>query len=236
VEVPAELPITFAAYRRQQHRWARGSLECAVQHLPEIWRSHIPPLRKLEASLHLLGYAIHFLLFLLTILYPVMLGISVQYPDLLRLYGLAVFFNGTALAPTIMFAVAQGNLGRRWFAALPAIFLMTVLGTGMMLNTLRAGLQVAFGAQARFERTPKYGVKDAHSPLDLSRYRVRLDRLVFFELALALLNVWTMWLAFRMSNWMTLFFAGLFAGGLAFTSLTTLFQSLRDAGRQAVRA
>ena len=60
--------------------------------------------------------------------------------------------------------------------------------------------------------------------------------LVEGALLVALLNVWTMWLAFRMSSWMTLFFAGLFAVGLAFTSLTTLFQSLRDAGRQAVPA
>ena len=30
---PAELPVSFNAYRRQQHRWARGSFECAFKHL-----------------------------------------------------------------------------------------------------------------------------------------------------------------------------------------------------------
>ncbi len=39
VESPAELPVSFDAYRRQQHRWARGSLECAYKYMPTIWRS-----------------------------------------------------------------------------------------------------------------------------------------------------------------------------------------------------
>ena len=39
VEVQAELPVSFTAYRCQQHRWARGSFECAVRYLPLIWRS-----------------------------------------------------------------------------------------------------------------------------------------------------------------------------------------------------
>jgi cellulose synthase/poly-beta-1,6-N-acetylglucosamine synthase-like glycosyltransferase len=36
IESPAELPVSFDAYRRQQHRWARGSLECAIKHIPAL--------------------------------------------------------------------------------------------------------------------------------------------------------------------------------------------------------
>ncbi|NJN80236.1 MAG: glycosyltransferase [Anaerolineales bacterium] len=36
VEAPAELPVSFTAYRRQQYRWARGSLECAIKYIPTI--------------------------------------------------------------------------------------------------------------------------------------------------------------------------------------------------------
>ena len=32
VEVPSEIPVTFSAYRRQQQRWARGSLESPQIH------------------------------------------------------------------------------------------------------------------------------------------------------------------------------------------------------------
>ena len=38
VEAAAELPVSFTAFRRQQHRWARGSMECAIRFLPQIWR------------------------------------------------------------------------------------------------------------------------------------------------------------------------------------------------------
>jgi len=34
VSVPSELPVSFNAYRRQQHRWARGGMECAIRFLP----------------------------------------------------------------------------------------------------------------------------------------------------------------------------------------------------------
>src|SRR5450759_10179 len=42
VVVPAELPVTFSAFRRQQHRWARGSLECAMNLLPRVWKADQP--------------------------------------------------------------------------------------------------------------------------------------------------------------------------------------------------
>ena len=38
VESPAELPVSFHAYRRQQQRWAQGSFECAAKYIPQVWR------------------------------------------------------------------------------------------------------------------------------------------------------------------------------------------------------
>ncbi|MEX2143802.1 MAG: cellulose synthase family protein, partial [Anaerolineales bacterium] len=56
VETPSELPITFNAFRRQQHRWARGSLECAARLLPVIWESRHPLRIKISSTFHLMGY------------------------------------------------------------------------------------------------------------------------------------------------------------------------------------
>ncbi|HEY6355932.1 MAG TPA: glycosyltransferase, partial [Burkholderiaceae bacterium] len=77
VEAPAEIPASFSAYRRQQHRWARGSFECAIKHLPSIWRSPAPWRRKVQATLHLTGYSIHLMLLSLAFLYPLLLVLSV---------------------------------------------------------------------------------------------------------------------------------------------------------------
>ncbi len=228
IEVQAELPVSFTAYRRQQHRWARGSLECAIRFIPIIWNSDAPLSKKIQSSLHLTGYSVHLLLFALVFLYPIVLAISVHYPSLVSLFGIAMLFNFTAFAPTAFFAVAQQSLRKRWLGFLPAIFFMTVLGAGMMLNTLRAALQIWFGRQSAFERTPKYGITRRRQSWDTRRYFVKVDALVAFELALAIFNLWTVWLGWQMSNWLIMIYAALFAIGLLFTSGFTILQAIRQ--------
>lgn len=228
IEVQAELPVSFTAYRRQQHRWARGSFECAIRYLPAIWNSDASLSRKIQSSLHLTGYVIHLMMFLMCVLYPFLLLISTQYTGLLQLFGIGYLFNITALAPTVYFAVAQSALGKRWIHILPSILLTTILGAGMMVNTLRAALQVWFGGQSVFERTPKYGITHRKQIWDTRRYFVKVDVLVAFELALALFNVWTVWLGWQSSNWLIVIYASIFALGLLFTSGFTVVQSLRQ--------
>lgn len=227
IEVQAELPVSFTAYRRQQHRWARGSFECAIRYVPIIWNSDASLSRKIQSSLHLTGYGIHLMMFMMCILYPIMVLISTKYPGLLQLFGIAFLFNATAFAPTVYFAVAQSALGKRWFQVLPSIILTTVLGAGMILNTLRAALQVWLGRQSVFERTPKYGIIRRNQNWDPHRYFVKVDMLVAFELALAVFNLWTVWLSWQNSNWLILIYASVFAFGLIFTSGFTIAQEAR---------
>jgi cellulose synthase/poly-beta-1,6-N-acetylglucosamine synthase-like glycosyltransferase len=227
VEVQAELPVSFTAYRRQQHRWARGSFECAIRYLPAIWASDASLARKIQSSLHLTGYVIHLLMLLMCVLYPLLLLISQQYTGLLQLFGIGYLFNLTAFAPTVYFVVAQSALGKRWIHTLPSILLTTLLGAGMMVNTLRAALQVWLGGTSVFERTPKYGITHHKQAWDTRRYSVKVDVLIAFELALALFNVWTVWLGWQSSNWLIMIYASIFATGLLFTSGLTVVQTLR---------
>ena len=59
-EVPAELPPTIAGLKRQQGRWARGSIQTAKKLLPKIGVSkRLSFSQKLEASIHLTYYLVH---------------------------------------------------------------------------------------------------------------------------------------------------------------------------------
>lgn len=232
IVAPAELPVSMTAYRRQQHRWARGSLECAIRYVPVVWRTEAPFAKRVEAVLHLTGYCVHLLLFALSILYPLVLLLAVQYPSLITIFGIAVLFNFTALAPTTFFLVAQYSLGKKWLRALPAILFTTILGAGMMLNTVRAALQIGFGRKAVFERTPKYGITKRGQKWDSRKYRVRVDGIVFFELLMAIANLYTVFLAFQLGNYPISFYAGLFAAGLLFVSGFTIAQSISRSSSQ----
>jgi len=224
VEVPAELPVSFGAFRRQQHRWARGSLECALRFIPEVWRAPVSLGKKVEATLHLTGYYVHLLLFLLACLYPAVLLLTQRFPELINLFGIATIFNFTALAPTIFFLAAQRHLGRKWLQKTPQVLFMTVLGAGMMLNTLRAALEMLAGRRNEFERTPKFGIRQRSQRWQKARYQTQFDVLILFELAFAAFNAGTVVYALRLGNWVIAIYAGLFALGLVFTATLNLGQ------------
>jgi hypothetical protein len=98
---------------------------------------------EIGATLHLTGYTVHLLLFSLSLMYPVVLLLSVRYPALISLFGIAIMFNLTAFAPTIFFLAAQMQLGRGWWRYLPVVLFISAAGAGMMVNTVRAASRAA---------------------------------------------------------------------------------------------
>lgn len=229
VAVPSELPPGINGYRRQQSRWARGSLECAVLHVPAVLRAPISRWRRLWAVLHLTGYGIHLLLLALSLLYPLMLGVVEVHPGAVDTLGLLGIFAVPALAPTILFLAGQSILGRPRVGALPAVVLLSLIGVGMMANTGRAALEAAVGVRGRFERTPKYGAATTRGDWRRLGYQVRGNATVLAEGVLAALNAGTALRAISGGFWAVAFFAGLFAAGLALVAGLTVAEAVRGA-------
>ncbi len=226
VEAPAELPVSFTAYRRQQYRWARGSLECAIKYLPVIWRGDFSFSRKLQATFHLTGYLLHILTMLLMFLYPMLLLFAQEHPSLLAPVGIGLATNALALAPTLYFIAAQQLLKRRWFSSVPLIFLLSALASGMVVNTVRALFQIIQGRVVPFERTPKFGITARSQPWRGNRYLIRFDALVIIEFILGVFNLWTARIAWDSGYYLMTMYAFFFALGLFFFSASTFIQSL----------
>jgi cellulose synthase/poly-beta-1,6-N-acetylglucosamine synthase-like glycosyltransferase len=232
VEMPAEVPASLAAYRRQQHRWARGSLECAGKTLPLVWRSKAPLLIKLSASLQMTGYAAHLLMAGLALLYPALLWLSPAYPALSSLFGLGYLFGASALGPMVFIYAGQSREGRAGLRAVPRLLLLSAMGAGMMVNTVRAALDILRHRNRVFERTPKYGLEHKGQGWESRRYQLGLDWIVVGELLLFTLNsVSALW-ALAIGNFFIAFYAGLFACGLLMVAAMSLHQALRLAERQ----
>ena len=68
VGVPAEIPEDVAAFKGQQFRWAKGSIQTAIKILPRVLESGASPLAKTVAFFHLTHYVIHPLMLLLGLL------------------------------------------------------------------------------------------------------------------------------------------------------------------------
>jgi cellulose synthase/poly-beta-1,6-N-acetylglucosamine synthase-like glycosyltransferase len=226
VVTPAELPVTFSAYQRQQHRWAKGSLECAIKLLPQVWQAPLSFAQKIQATLHLTGYSIHLFMFALMVIYPAVVYYSNRFPELLALYGVGALFNLSALAPTMYFTLAQKELGKGWWHKIPAILFIMALGAGMMPNTVRATWQILTGRSKDFERTPKFGVAGRTDAWVNKRYQLRLDSILLFELVVAGWNLYTLVYAIQMNNWVIAFYSGIFFVGALFVAALGVAQNL----------
>ncbi|MCP4356404.1 MAG: glycosyltransferase [Chloroflexi bacterium] len=226
VVVPAELPVSFSAFRKQQHRWARGSLECALKLGPQVWRAPISLPHKFQATLHLTGYSVHLLLFALTLIYPLVVIFTAQQVHFSTLYGFAYLFALTSVAPTLFFVIGQQQLGRPWWKLLPKILGISVVGSGLMVNTVRAAWQIWRKRENVFERTAKFGIEEQKQDWTRQRYQLRFDPIVIVELLLGSFSLCAAWLAVRLASWGIVAYALLFGAGLILVASVTITQTM----------
>lgn len=178
VIVPAELPETYAAFKSQQFRWAKGSIQTALKIFPAVLRSDFRLLAKVQAFLHLTHYAIHPMMALMALLaLPVLLTLKSSAPPLL--HGLmALGIVAAMFGPSTMYWVSQvvqsGERMRRLFF-LPALM---CVGVGIALSNTRAVLEAVLGVRSGFVRTPKSGSRK------VVKYRAGVGLLPALEIAL----------------------------------------------------
>lgn len=237
LEAPGEVPAQMSSFRRQQHRWARGSLECAHKLLGSVWRSDASFATKFQATTHLCAYGIHLLLTTLAIIYPLVVLASARFPGFSTLYGASYILAISSTAPALFFVTGQRQLHDRWWKEAPRMLIVTLLGSGLMLNTVRAATQIFTRPNPEFERTAKFGISIAE-PVGKSwthkRYQLDLDRIVFAEAALGLYCLFSAWLAATERNWGVFIYATIFGLGLLSVSGITIGQSIAvHRGRRA---
>ena len=155
---PAELPPTMAAFKTQQHRWAKGSIQTAKKLLRRIWKSDQPLHVKLEATLHLTANFSYPLVLLLSLLLPLAVIARIQgnLHTLLLVDG--VLFLSAVLPFLLFYAVAVIRSGAPGMGSrLLRLPLVLALGMGMAVSQTRAVIEALIGPVGTFVRTPKSG-------------------------------------------------------------------------------
>ena len=228
--VPAELPVEMTAFKSQQHRWAKGSIQTARKLLPSILRSSLPFPVKLEATFHLtanVGYLL--VLVLVALVVPSIWLRSGISPWLLILVDLPLFLLSTVSIGLFYVRAHREALGSckgvvRWVP-----FLMAV-GIGLSINNARAVLEALRGQVSEFRRTPKYNLAGGESAAS-RRYRIRINRDTWIELGLAGYFIIAIGGALVAKLWAAVPFLLLFGTGYAYTAGSTLIQSWRSRQR-----
>ncbi len=186
VVAPAEIPPQLAAYKRQQFRWAKGSIQCLKKLGWRVLHSDFGPWVKVQALIHLSSYTLHPLMTILALIIPYLMitgGLNeASYP--------LVYLSLLSFGPPILFAVAQLSLSRKgWLHRYRAMPMLILLGSGIALSNTKAFVEAILGKENVFRRTPKFNIITAKDHWQQSAYKLPLDWLVIGELALSLYSL-----------------------------------------------
>lgn len=216
LEVPAEIPEDINAFKNQQFRWAKGSIQTAIKLLPQLAKSRMPVFKFIQAILHLTHYVVHPLMLIMALLtMPVLYFVKLtMHPALFTLVilGMALATSG----PSTMYMVSQhfiGNKKRRKILLIPA---MMLIGTGLAVNNGKAVLEAVLRKRSPFYRTPKKGEKGSSS------YRPIKDITCIIEIFMGLYCVVSFYMFLGYTNFIVSPFLVLYASGFLFTGIISI--------------
>lgn len=219
VVTPSELPEEISAFRAQQFRWAKGTVQTARKLLREVVRAPLTLGQRIEAVFHLTP---HFA-------YPLMLALSVLLPWALVLLPAvddwrtmllvdAPLFGGATGSLAAFYAIANRAQGRPAAEALRRLPALMALGIGLSPYLSRAVFEGLASDAGEFVRTPKRGTRGA-------RYHQRM-RLPVLELILALLSAASVAISLETSHYLATPFALLFTLGYGYMAGMMMIEQL----------
>ena len=221
VVAPAELPPLLMAFKRQQFRWAKGSIQCLRKLGGRLLASSLSPWRKLQGLLHLSGYLLHPLMLAL-----VLLGLPLIFvcdPGTLPLGALGV----AGFAPVIVFALSQWDAYPDWWQRFAYFPVLVLLGGGVALNNTWAVIEALVGRNPTlFLRTPKFHTEgeSAGRVNQGGSYDLPVDWTTWGELALAFYCLVEALIAFSRAPGLAPFLM-MYALGYTYTAGLSLWQS-----------
>lgn len=227
---PAEIPPQLLGFKRQQFRWAKGSVQTLKKLGGAVWAGGWSLPARLAGLFHLGNYLIHPLLLLLLLITPCLLLLGVDPFAPLAWLSLA------SVGPPLLYAVAQRRLSKRhWLRRFAYLPVLTLLGMGLCLNNSLAVWQALTNRAGPFLRTPKFRVEDRTDSWRESSYALALDPLVLGEALLAFYGLGTIFLAAAQGKWWSVPFLLLYTAGFGLMVAMGVGQSLRLRGKRKGR-
>jgi glycosyltransferase involved in cell wall biosynthesis len=224
IVTPAELPEDVSAFRAQQYRWAKGTVQTARKLLEPIWTSRLTLDQRIEAFFHLTPhFAYPLMVFLSVLLLPALILMPATDPRTMLLIDLPLCI-GTTGSLAAFYAMAEVTQGRRRRDALKQLPALLALGAGLAPHLSKAVFEGLSTMSGEFVRTPKKG--DAAG----TRYRTRAD-LPMTEIALCLLSFGSVVGSIETGHWFATPFAAIFAFGYGYVA--TLVAKEQIARRRA---
>jgi hypothetical protein len=157
VVTPAELPEDISAFRAQQFRWAKGTVQTARKLLGRILRSELTLMQRIEAFFHMTPHFAYPLMVILSVLLlPALVLMPATDPKTMLMIDLPLVI-GTTGSLAAFYAMAEAAQGRRRIDALKQLPALLALGAGLAPHLTKAVWEGLRSMSGEFVRTPKKG-------------------------------------------------------------------------------
>jgi cellulose synthase/poly-beta-1,6-N-acetylglucosamine synthase-like glycosyltransferase len=221
---PAEVPVEMNAFKSQQHRWAKGSIQTCRKVLPLILQADLPFKVKAEAFFHLTANFNYVLMILLSLLmFPAMwVRYNMGWTEVLVI-DVPIFIMAT-LSVFNFYVMSQREIYADWKTRVKYLPIVMAIGIGLAVNNTRAVFEALLRHESAFARTAKYGIERRVDDWHHKKYHQSMLIQPFLELALGL--YFTAAVIYALSNGIfgTLPFLVLFQFGFLYPALTSLYQ------------
>jgi cellulose synthase/poly-beta-1,6-N-acetylglucosamine synthase-like glycosyltransferase len=224
---PAELPVEMNAFKTQQRRWAKGSVQTCRKLLPRVLASDLPWWVKAESAFHLTANLAYPLMVLLAgLLFPAMVMRYDMGWQEMAIVDVPIFLAATASVCSFYVCAQKELFPASWKARVRYIPAVLAVGIGLSINNAVAVVEGLFGGSSEFERTPKYRIEAASDEWRQKRYKGAIGVVPYVELALGIYFSIVALYALTYGLFGALPFIALFQWGYFYTSGMSLVQGL----------
>jgi len=158
IVVNAELPVQMNSSKRQQFRWAKGSIQCAIKLLGDIIiKRRIPFDTKIQAFVQLTRHIVHPLMLIQFLILPMLLMADVNLYVVSFIPAITIVAY-LAMGPGAYLLVIRNVWQKGWKTKAYALPYLLLFSIGISVNNTIAIFDALVGRKNEFLRTPKFGI------------------------------------------------------------------------------
>jgi hypothetical protein len=157
IVVDAELPVQMNAAKRQQFRWAKGAIQCAIKLLGDIAIKKIPIDTKVQAFVQLTRHIVYPLMLIQFLILPILLAAKINLYIISGLPLLTILAY-LGMGPVVYIMIIRELYAQSWKSKILSYLYMVFYSAGMSVNNTVAVFDAFLGKKNEFLRTPKFGI------------------------------------------------------------------------------
>jgi cellulose synthase/poly-beta-1,6-N-acetylglucosamine synthase-like glycosyltransferase len=180
--VNAELPVQMNAAKRQQFRWAKGSVQVAKK-LLIILLSHrkLPIDTKIQIFIQLTKHIINPLFLIQFLIFPILLLVNYEIYDTAwaPALGIVVYL---LLGPVTYLVMIRKIWHENWRTKALQYLFMIFYASGISINNSVAIFDAVVGRRNEFLRTPKFGIMEKNQEWRNNKYVLPFTKTTLLEI------------------------------------------------------